>query len=107
MTIFIKHRDQTYYLNVITFEAQYKRNQFVIGFAIFMSIVLPSYIDKYPEHINTGNDDLDELIEVLMSTNMFITGFIAMVFDNLLPGTPEDRGKIISHSYDSFSMSRK
>ena len=42
--------------------------------------------------IQTGVDDVDELISVLLSTNMFVAGVFACLFDNILPGDPEDRG---------------
>lgn len=69
------------------------RNQFVIGFAIFMSFILPGFITQNPEAISTKSEEFNELASVLLSTNMFVGGFFAVLFDNLLPGTPEERGK--------------
>ncbi|PVD30288.1 hypothetical protein C0Q70_09552 [Pomacea canaliculata] len=34
----------------------------------------------------------DQIISVLLSTSMFVGGFVACVMDNLLPGTLEERG---------------
>ena len=75
------------------------RNQFVIGFAIFMSFILPGFIAQNPEAISTKSDEFNELASVLLSTNMFVGGFFAVLFDNLLPGTPEERGKFLSSGF--------
>lgn len=40
------------------------------------------------KHLNfSGNSTVDQIIEVLLSTSMFVGGFVAFVLDNLLPGT--------------------
>ena len=68
------------------------RNQFVIGFALFMSFILPGFMERNPDAIQTNSDAFNELASVLLSTNMFVGGLFAVLFDNLLPGTPEERG---------------
>ena len=68
------------------------RNQFVIGFALFMSFILPGFMERKPDAIQTNSDAFNELSSVLLSTNMFVGGLFAVLLDNLLPGTPEERG---------------
>ena len=78
------------------------RNQFVIGFAIFMSFILPGWIIENPEAIQTNSESFNELVSVLLSTNMFVGGLFAVIFDNLLPATPEDRGKALFQKSDQL-----
>ena len=37
--------------------------------------------------IESGSKDVDALLTVLLSTSMFVGGFIAFVLDNTVPGT--------------------
>eukprot|EP00794_Sanderia_malayensis_P003770 gene3770-4292_t len=106
------------------------RNLFVLGFSFFTGMVVPEWIKKNTDAIDTGlgivlkrssellaflgalqtkkakknysayitteikksSKEADEIIEVLLKTNMAISGCIAMILDNLLPGTDEERG---------------
>ena len=43
---------------------------------------------------STGSTEVDQILTVLLSTNMAVGGIIGMVLDNLLPGTPEERGLV-------------
>ncbi|KAK8776496.1 hypothetical protein V5799_030159 [Amblyomma americanum] len=40
----------------------------------------------------TGYDVLDQTILILLSTSMFVGGFLGIFLDNTIPGTPEERG---------------
>ena len=40
----------------------------------------------YFKPFDTGIPDLDELLEVLLSTSMFTSGILGCLFDNILPG---------------------
>ena len=42
--------------------------------------------------ICAGVTELDQIIEVFLKTNMAIAGILAMILDNALPGTDEERG---------------
>ena len=39
-----------------------------------------------PGLVLTGVDELDQVIKVLLSTNMFVAGFLGFFLDNTLPG---------------------
>ena len=39
-----------------------------------------------------GVDELDQIFTVLLKTSMAVGGIIACLLDNLIPGTPEERG---------------
>ncbi|KAJ7401249.1 Solute carrier family 23 member 1 [Pitangus sulphuratus] len=62
------------------------RNLFVLGFAMFFGLTLPNYLDSHPGAINTGVPELDQILTVLLTTEMFVGGTIAFVLDNTIPG---------------------
>uniref|UniRef100_A0A8C1LR84 Solute carrier family 23 member 2 n=1 Tax=Cyprinus carpio TaxID=7962 RepID=A0A8C1LR84_CYPCA len=66
------------------------RNLFVLGFSIFFGLVLPSYLKGNP--LVTGIVQIDQVLNVLLTTAMFVGGSVAFVLDNTIPGTPEERG---------------
>ncbi|XP_038836763.1 solute carrier family 23 member 2-like isoform X1 [Salvelinus fontinalis] len=66
------------------------RNLFVLGFSIFFGLVLPSYLKQNP--LVTGIVSIDQVLNVLLTTAMFVGGSVAFVLDNTIPGTPEERG---------------
>ncbi|RMB93062.1 hypothetical protein DUI87_30568 [Hirundo rustica rustica] len=85
------------------------RNLFVLGFAMFFGLTLPNYLDSHPGAINTGVPELDQILTVLLTTEMFVGGTIAFVLDNTIPGTQEERGlvqwKAGAHSDSTSSAS--
>ncbi|XP_010177026.1 PREDICTED: solute carrier family 23 member 1-like, partial [Mesitornis unicolor] len=62
------------------------RNLFVLGFAMFFGLTLPNYLDSNPKAINTGVPELDQILTVLLTTEMFVGGTIAFILDNTIPG---------------------
>lgn len=75
------------------------RNLFVLGFSIFFGLMIEKWIQFYDrtdgaQPFDTGIPDIDELLEVLLSTSMFTSGILGCFFDNVLPGSIEDRGII-------------
>ena len=48
------------------------RNLFVLGFSMFMSLVVPSWLEENPGSINTGNDIVNQVFTVILTTSMFI-----------------------------------
>ncbi|NWI62111.1 S23A1 protein, partial [Todus mexicanus] len=85
------------------------RNLFVLGFSMFFGLTLPSYLDSHPGAINTGVPELDQILTVLLTTEMFVGGTIAFVLDNTIPGTQAERGlvqwKAGAHSDSASSAS--
>ena len=72
---------------------QNPRNLFVLGFSLFLGTMLEMWIQSSTADnplIDTGSDDADELIEVLLSTSMFTSGFLGCFLDNILPGIYTD-----------------
>ncbi|XP_071784371.1 solute carrier family 23 member 1-like isoform X2 [Asterias amurensis] len=68
------------------------RNLFIVGFSILMGLVVPHYLQTNPGSINTGSGEVDQVLTVILSTGMFIGGFLGILLDNTIPGTKEERG---------------
>ena len=66
------------------------RNLFILGFAFFMGLSVPEYFGQHPmqfEPIWLAN-----IINTLGSTGMAVGAFSALILDNTIPGTVEERG---------------
>lgn len=68
------------------------RNLFVLGVSLFFGFSMPVWMKDHPDVINTGNDVIDQILYVLLSTSMFVGGAVAFILDNSIPGTDEERG---------------
>ncbi|XP_077452465.1 xan_ur_permease domain-containing protein isoform X1 [Stigmatopora argus] len=68
------------------------RNIFVFGFAMFSGLVIPNWILKNPTAISTGVAAVDQVLQVLLTTSMFVGGFFGFLLDNTIPGTKQERG---------------
>ncbi|KAL6033355.1 hypothetical protein STEG23_021055 [Scotinomys teguina] len=68
------------------------RNLFVFGFSIYCGLAIPNWVNENPEKLQTGILQLDQVIQVLLTTGMFVGGFLGFVLDNTIPGTLEERG---------------
>ncbi|XP_052682979.1 solute carrier family 23 member 1-like isoform X2 [Crassostrea angulata] len=68
------------------------RNIFVVGTSISIGQTLPNWLNANISSINTGITLLDQIINVLLGTHMFVAGIVACFLDNTVPGTREERG---------------
>lgn len=87
------------------------RNLFVFGFSIYCGLAIPNWVNKNPEKLQTGILQLDQVIQVLLTTGMFVGGFLGFVLDNTIPGSLEERGllawsKIQEDSEESSKVSK-
>ncbi len=73
------------------------RNLFVIGFALFMGLSMPEYITENP--IAISPTWLSDILNTLGQTGMAVGAAIALILDNVLPGSREERG------LDAFNQS--
>ncbi|TSL04340.1 Solute carrier family 23 member 1 [Bagarius yarrelli] len=78
--------------NLQSVDLNSSRNLFVLGFSMFSGLMLPNYLDTHPGSIKTGVLELDQILTVLLSTEMFVGGFLAFALDNTIPGTKKERG---------------
>jgi len=72
------------------------RNLFILGFAFFMGLAVPSYFGANPlvapESWGTFGTTLVGVVETVGKTGMAVGAFIALFLDNTIPGTDEERG---------------
>ncbi|XP_049638576.1 solute carrier family 23 member 1-like [Suncus etruscus] len=68
------------------------RNLFVFGFSIYCGLAIPNWVNKHPEKLHTGILQLDQVVQVLLTTGMFVGGFLGFLLDNTIPGSQEERG---------------
>ncbi|XP_060065562.1 solute carrier family 23 member 2-like [Ylistrum balloti] len=79
------------------------RNLTILAISIILGLMVPEWIAKNPNAIQTGNSELDQVLNVLLGTAMFVGGFLGCLLDNLVPGSSEERGikKWRESMYDS------
>ncbi|XP_040920463.1 solute carrier family 23 member 1-like [Toxotes jaculatrix] len=68
------------------------RNIFVFGFSMFSALVIPNWIIKNPDFLQTGVKEVDQVLHILLTTHMFVGGFLGFFLDNTVPGTKRERG---------------
>lgn len=68
------------------------RNIFIFGFSIYCGLAIPNWVNKNPDKLQTGILQLDQVIQVLLTTGMFVGGFLGFLLDNTIPGSLEERG---------------
>ncbi|XP_058501537.1 xan_ur_permease domain-containing protein [Solea solea] len=68
------------------------RNIFIFGFSMFSGLVIPNWILKNPNVIASGVVELDQMLQVLLTTSMFVGGFFGFILDNTIPGSKHERG---------------
>ncbi|KFU90660.1 Solute carrier family 23 member 1, partial [Chaetura pelagica] len=68
------------------------RNIFIFGFSVFAGLTIPNWASKNSTLLETGIIQLDQVIQVLLTTGMFVGGLLGFILDNTIPGTEEERG---------------
>lgn len=72
------------------------RNHFIIGFALFLGLSLPEYVGPNTEAIQALFHPsllwLASVLTTIGSSGMAVGAVFALVLDNSIPGTPEERG---------------
>ena len=77
------------------------RNLFIAGFALFMGLSVPAYfdgsaVDLYPPGVGPLLEAMPPLLANLVKsigeTGMAVAAIIGVILDNLIPGTPAERG---------------
>ncbi len=66
------------------------RNLFILGFAFFMGLSLPEYFTANP--VTFQPQWLADIANTLGNTGMAVGALIALVLDNTIPGTDDERG---------------
>uniref|UniRef100_A0A672UPK5 Solute carrier family 23 member 1 n=1 Tax=Strigops habroptila TaxID=2489341 RepID=A0A672UPK5_STRHB len=77
------------------------RNIFIFGFSVFAGLTVPNWANKNTTLLETGIIQLDQVIQVLLTTGMFVGGLLGFILDNTIPGTQEERGLLAwKHSHE-------
>lgn len=76
------------------------RNIFIFGFSVFAGLTVPNWANKNNTLLETEIIQLDQVIQVLLTTGMFVGGLLGFILDNTIPGTQEERGLLAwKHSH--------
>ncbi|XP_071978443.1 solute carrier family 23 member 3 [Engystomops pustulosus] len=68
------------------------RNIFIVGFTMFMALLVPRWVNAVPTQLDTGWPALDMLILSLLTTPIFLGALFSFILDNTVEGTLEERG---------------
>ena len=72
------------------------RNLFILGFSLFMGLSVPEYFGQNPlvasESWGAAGAALVDIVNTVGRTGMAVGAFLAMLLDNTIPGTEEERG---------------
>ncbi|XP_075037130.1 solute carrier family 23 member 3 isoform X2 [Mixophyes fleayi] len=58
------------------------RNIFIVGFTMFMALLVPRWLDSVPAKLDTGWPALDIFLLSLLTTPIFLGGLFSFVLDN-------------------------
>ncbi|XP_025019207.1 solute carrier family 23 member 3 [Python bivittatus] len=72
------------------------RNIFIVGFTMFMGLLVPKWLFGAPESLTTGCIPLDLFLLSLLMVPSFITGFLSFFLENTVSGTLQERG-LLNH----------
>jgi solute carrier family 23 (nucleobase transporter), member 1 len=85
--------------NVARADLTSQRNLLIIGFTLFMGLSVPAYFAgvpglgfEAPDITITWAPWLADMITTIGSTGMAVAAIVGLLLDNLIPGTPEERG---------------
>ncbi|XP_039257710.2 solute carrier family 23 member 2-like [Styela clava] len=70
------------------------RNLFIIGFSLFMGLMVPRWVASHRNAIDTGEVIVDQIFLVLLETPVFVGFVLGVFFDNTMPGTLKERGML-------------
>ncbi|NWS66632.1 S23A3 protein, partial [Crotophaga sulcirostris] len=62
------------------------RNIFIVGFAMFMALLVPRWFSVAPAYLTTGWVPLDLLFLSLLMVPVFLTGFLSFFLENTVSG---------------------
>lgn len=62
------------------------RNLYIVGVSIFFPLVLCKWMQANPGLINTGINEIDGTLTVLLGTTILVGGCIGCLLDHIIPG---------------------
>ncbi|KAL6862193.1 hypothetical protein ACP4OV_016842 [Aristida adscensionis] len=95
-------------------QAASSRNMIIVGFTLFISLSIPAYFQQYepssslilPSYllpyaaassgpVRTGSSGLNYAVNALLSINVVVALLVALILDNTVPGSKQERGVYI------------
>ncbi|EER97237.1 nucleobase-ascorbate transporter 11 [Sorghum bicolor] len=95
-------------------QAASSRNMIIVGFTLFISLSIPAYFQQYEPSSNlilpsyllpyaaassgpvrTASSGLNYAVNALLSINVVVALFVALILDNTVPGSRQERGVYI------------
>lgn len=74
------------------------RNLMIMGFILFMGLSVPAYFSGLEAagtpFVIEGATWLSDIITTIGKTSMAVAAILGLILDNIIPGTPEERGII-------------
>ncbi len=70
-----------------------QRNLLIVGFVLFSGFVFPHYFGTV-ENFSLGPQWLTDIVTSVGSSGMAVAAVFGLLLDNIIPGTPEERGMI-------------
>ncbi|NEE02143.1 uracil-xanthine permease family protein [Phytoactinopolyspora halotolerans] len=77
--------------NLMRADMHSQRNLLIVGFILFMGLSVPAYFENVTIEISWA-EWLGDAITTVGSTGMAVAAILGLILDNLVPGTPEERG---------------
>ncbi|XP_021359080.1 solute carrier family 23 member 1-like [Mizuhopecten yessoensis] len=68
------------------------RNLSVLGTSLYVGLVTSEWLKLNKDSINTGYASLDQVLKLILGTQMFVAGLTSIILDNTVRGTKEERG---------------
>ncbi|KAG8080519.1 hypothetical protein GUJ93_ZPchr0007g3364 [Zizania palustris] len=104
-------------------QAASSRNMIIVGFTLFISMSVPAYFQQYepssnlilPSYllpyaaassgpVHTGSNELNYAVNALLSINVVVALIVALILDNTVPGSKQERGVYIWSDPNSLEM---
>lgn len=104
-------------------QAASSRNMIIVGFTLFISLSIPAYFQQYEPSSNlilpsyllpyaaassgpvrTGSNGLNYAVNALLSINVVVALLVALILDNTVPGSKQERGVYIWSDPNSLEM---
>ncbi|KAK5972454.1 hypothetical protein GCK32_009906 [Trichostrongylus colubriformis] len=84
--------------NLQLIDLKLTRNLSILGLSLMAGLILPLHLERSP--FNSGNQELDQVVNMLLSIKMLVGGVVAVILDNTVPGaTQRQRGL---QGYDQY-----
>lgn len=68
------------------------RNMMIMGFILFMGLSVPAYFQGLQTPVLQGIPWLSDIVTTIGKTGMAVAAILGLILDNIIPGTPEERG---------------